>query len=709
VTWSSLGPTNIGGCTLGVAIDGAGPNRVYALGSSGGCWHLEHTAYSWPFGTRVGTRWMPLTDQLPLLYSTAIGVCRNHPRSLYFATGHYSRGLGFPAQIWRSDDAGANWALPSRQDLGLVFRIAVDPDDPNRIYVASTNGLFASPNGGVAWDELYGGHVVWDVAIDPDDASILYAGVQNVGLIKTTNARPHHRLPMPPFFRTVLPWRNMPNPSVIRIGVGGQGSPDSRLIALKFDNEVRTHASSAEGSGWTSQGSPGGLENLGWPGPWDHVIAVDPFDDAVILAGAQDLYRTDVGGGSWTKVAGYGAATHPDQQQVVFDPLRQGVVYLANDGGVWGSIDSGATWPLDLTRGLEDAELFHVGISGGSAMADMYHEGFIGTTAMQTKEWDVFEGGMPWEWTNLIGDPKRSGRFFVMGDTLGLHRLENWGWPFGTQSSFDPNIGDFTPRSIAFDMRTGSGTIVVGTDDGRLMRALDGGSPKPTWATEPVNGEAGSAINGISFVPGGPKIHFGFRRTWRNGVWAADEYGRLYGKPDINEHIPWEHRGTSAIGMRIMIMGPAPGKPGKVNDFDSVRDLAVDAESSGCVYLLRWNGVEMTPDGGGTWSTINGTAPASLPGQGLLSIFSHPTRGRTLIVASSGGMYVSLDRGQRWHLFGEGLPRAPIAHAFMVDQHLYACTIGRGLWRRDLTGWWSIFGPYRGPMSGESAVSAAHP
>jgi hypothetical protein len=30
---------------------------------------------------------------------------------------------------------------------------------------------------------------------------------------------------------------------------------------------------------------------------------------------------------------------------------------------------------------------------------------------------------------------------------------------------------------------------------------------------------------------------------------------------------------------------------------------AVDAESSGCVYLLRWDGIEMTTDGGLTWST----------------------------------------------------------------------------------------------------------
>ena len=685
MTWRSLGPSNIGGCMLGVAIDFSSNSRLYAAAASGGCWHLDYTVSAFPPAMTIGTQWAPLTDQQPLLYTTAVATCRRHPQTVYYATGHYN--LPWPAQVWRSDDRGANWLLPNQFDFGLIYRMIADPDDAMRVYLASTSGLWGTSTGGSAWNRLYTGNV-WDVAMDPDDPAIVYAAIEGVGLIKTTNARPHRPLDFIPFWRRVLPWSFMPLPSMIRIGLGGQGDPNHRVVALKFEEEVWRHPHSAEDvQAWESKGKPGFSDPNSGQGSWDHVIAIDPFDDRVILAGAQDLYRTN-GESEWQKVAGYGTETHSDQQQVIFDPAQPGVVYLANDGGVWSSRDSGATW-FSLNGGLVTAELFHSGLSGGTVMATMYHEGLIGSTAVQTTNWSVLEGGS-WEFSGAFGDPRRSGRFYIFKDTLGLRRFLVV--PVGVLNAFDTDVGDFVPRSIDFDMRSNSNTIVVGTDDGRVMRALDGDSLTPTWTTEPgIPG--GQAITGIAFEPGGPKLQFGRHRVTKHGVWAVDRSGALYSKPDINDNVPWQHRGTSKITTdAIRFRGPL----GQGSQIEEVKGLGVDAESSACVYLLRWTGIEMTPDGGASWSTINGTGPDTLPPKGLISIFPHPTQGSTLLVASSAGLYVSLDRGSHWHLFGEGLPTAPISQAFMAAGHLYVCTIGRGLWWRDISHWGSyLMGPLR--------------
>lgn len=690
MSWTSLGPSNIGGCMQGVAVDFSRRDRIYAAASGGGVWHLDYTLIQTIFGSFAVTGWLPLTDGQPLLYVTAVASCRHVPRTVYYATGRYDDG-GWPARIWRSDDAGGTWQGPSFWNFGYVYKMVVDPDDPLRVYVASMNGLWGSSNGGLYWTQLYPGRA-WDVAMDPDDPAVLYAGIKDVGLVKTLNARPRHALAMPTFWRVVWPWSAMPSPSMIRIGVGGLGGPDHRVVAVKFGNEVRVHPASAEDASlWVSKGTPGSgdrFDNLG-QNEWDHTIAVDPFDDQVILAGAQMLYRTDDGGTSWTKVAGYGTDVHPDQQQVVFDPVQPGVVYLANDGGIWGSHDSGVTWS-DLSSGLVTAELFRAGVSGGAAMADMYHEGFVGTTDPPSTNWTVYEGGSPWEWTTIVGDPKRPGRFFVLGNTLGLHWLT--ASVFGPDvTTFNENIGDFRPLAIEFDLRMTSNTIAVGTDDGRIMRALDGDSDTPTW-TEEQGIPQGEAITGIAMVPAGARLQFGFRRSWQNGIWAVNKRGELFSKSDINDNVTWHRRGISKISADAMILQTYEGKRAPVRD---VAGLAVDAELSGCVYLLRWDGIEMTPDGGSSWSTINGSGTGALPSLGLLSIFAHPTKGSTLIVAAANGMYISLNRGGSWRLFGDGLPSAPISHAFMVGGTLYACSIGRGLWKRNVAGWGTILGSLR--------------
>jgi photosystem II stability/assembly factor-like uncharacterized protein len=87
----------------------------------------------------------------------------------------------------------------------------------------------------------------------------------------------------------------------------------------------------------------------GWRGDGlgdrSQALAVDPFDDEVLLTGGQELVRTQTaslpGGGEWMTVASPSA---PDPQCVEFDPNHESVVYLANASGVFQSTDGGRTW-----------------------------------------------------------------------------------------------------------------------------------------------------------------------------------------------------------------------------------------------------------------------------------------------------------------------------------------------------------------------------
>ena len=682
MVWVSRGPTNIGGCAFDLAVDPSAPNALFAAAAGGGTWRLRFDLYEIP-GISIGgglfsfetesqyfavPHWTPTTDSaLPFLYQTALAVCENRPDVVYAATGHPNGG--WPGQVWRSDNRGASWTLPSTQDFGRVFRIAVDPDDSSRLFVAGTGGLWRSTDSGGSWDQLRT-QQAFDVAIDPDDPDIVFAGIDGVGVIRSSGARVGTKVGglgglalWIPLWSTILPWSRADSPSgpTIRIGLGGGGAPESRTVAVKFAEEIFINRRGGSGgaSAWQSKGKQGG-SGYSW---WCHVIAVDPFNSNVILAGAENLFRTTNGGTGWTQVAGYGSAAHADQQQVAFDRRRPGVVYLANDGGIWGSRDSGATWPLDLNGGFVTAEMFHVGISGRNAMSDMYHQGLVGTTNVAATSWRGYEGGA-WEFADVYGDPKRPGRFYVFSSKLGLRRL--FTQPDGTEFGDFTEVGDFQPSSIDFDLRTGSNTIVVGTADGRIMRARNGDSTTPTWVAMNGVSVGGQAIVGLAFAPSDPGL-----------CWAISADGKVLRKIDVNTGGGWSLRGSTSGG---------------------VIGLAVNSCHTDHIYILRDNGLELSTDGGGSFALINGTGTSSLPSRALKSVFAHPDDPGILIVGAVGGVYLSTDEGATWGRYDWNLPNAEIKQVFMVGDVLYAGTVGRGLWRRRPT-------PIIGPISEFAGVA----
>lgn len=206
-----------------------------------------------------------------------------------------------------------------------------------------------------------------------------------------------------------------PGGTAIRVAVGRQGTGATRTVAIRFDQEVLINGTGGRdvgvpgGGPWTSRGKVGGT---GY-GDWCHVIAVDPFDDNVILSGGQQLYRTPDGGATWSLVINY-YAPHEDQHRVAFDPSRQGVVYAANDGGVFRSTDGGVTWQvgaddvtnrIDLTHGLVTAQFYTAGLSGDHAMGNLYHQGIVAADSLRTGSWGGVSRATPGSSTTSTATP----------------------------------------------------------------------------------------------------------------------------------------------------------------------------------------------------------------------------------------------------------------------------------------------------------------
>ena len=641
--WRNVGPANISGCIFQVIVDPVDDNTIYAAAADGGLWRLTDVI-SYPTSS-----WIPLTDQNDSLITRSVAIAASDNNVIYIADG-----LGY---LLRSSDRGLTWKRTNKTNIGLVYKIIVNPLNEDIVFIASNTGLWRSTNGGSTWDSGIVGRTklpltygdITDAVMDPDNPSILYIGVRGSGLWKSSRSGDSWEL--------MLSWSSATSPlgNMIKIAIGRQGSDANRTVAVKFDQEIIVNhrggrpPSVVGGESWVSKGKWGGS---GY-GDWAHVIAIDPSNNEVILAGAQDLLRTYDGGESWNKVAGYGTDTHPDQQSIMFDPKRPNRVYLSNDGGVFLSKDGGVTWS-DLNTNLVTAQFSNIGVSHDTAVSGMYHQGIVASEHLSTRQWSTIEGG-GWEFTNIYGDPIRPDTFYVFAATdLWRRRFPHVG--AGTLVT----IGSFKPTAIAIDTRMTSNTLLVGSDSpGRIMRALDGDSETPTLIPESGISIGTEPIVSIAFAPSRPGM-----------VYAVSVSGRVFRKSDVNSDEDWEEMGHW--------------------DQDNVTQIAVNALHSDRIYLITSdqyltdrNRVARSADGGKSWVQIPGTGKSSrLPASQFNSILAHRYDGRTILLAADIGVFISRDEGQKWSAFDRDLPNAECQEIFWSEDYIYASTYGRGLWRR---------------------------
>ena len=625
--WEPLGPSNLSCCIFDLAVE-PGSDRLYAAASDGGVWRLSSVA-AYP-----DNAWRPVTDDQPSLQVNCVAVSPADHSIVFYADRS--------GRLFRSTDRGTSWSLRA-SGLGDVRRLAPHPTAAGTLYAATDGGLRCTTDGGTTWrtnpgqSSLRDGDIT-DVVLDPGDPTIVYAAHRSTGVVKSTDSGAT--------WSTTLAWSraNAPAGSMIKLGIGTQGTPATRTVVAKLDQEVWLTRDGGQppflgGSGWTSKGAYGGT---GY-GDWCHVVAVDPFDDDVILAGGQQLYRTGDGGTNWTLVVNY-YAPHEDQHRVVFDPATSGVVYLANDGGVFRSTDGGTTWQTggddvgtghDLTIGLQTAQFYTAAVSGDHAIGDVYHQGLIGANWLSHLDWGGIEGHA-WEFNNVAGDPARNGTYYVFGGTL-FRRT----FPGGALEA----ISTFTPSAIAACPESGSKVALAGDSTGAAWITSDVTVTSPSWSA--MSGKSGAdTFASIAFAP-----------SSRRRAYALTGTGRVFVCADVSSPA-WTAR-TSL-----------PGGAGVA--------LAVDTTNDQLVYAIDGSQVYRSSDGAGSWVPVPGSSPATLPpGALFVSIAAGPG---TIYVAASGGVFRSPDAGAHWFDYSEGLPNVELKELLWTENDLFAVTHGRGLW-----------------------------
>ena len=333
----SIGPFRGGRVTAVAGVVGK-PMTFFFGGTGGGVFRTVDG----------GASWEPVSDKDFRTGSVgAIGVAGSDANVVYAGMGeacirgNVSHGDG----VWKSTDGGKSWKNVGLEATRQIAALVVHPKNPDVVWVAALGhvwgpnaerGIFKSSDGGTTWrkvlyvDEKTGGS---DLSIDPSNPRVLYAGLWQVGR---------------------KPW------------LLESGGPGSGLWKSTDGGET-----------WKklAGGLPEGL--VGRIG-----VSVSPARPervyAMVEAEKGGLYRTDDGGGKWTRVS-------EDREliqrawyytHVFAHPKNPDTVYVLNVGA-WASVDGGKTfqkWRIrhgdhhDLWIDPDDPRRMFEGDDGGATV-----------------------------------------------------------------------------------------------------------------------------------------------------------------------------------------------------------------------------------------------------------------------------------------------------------------------------------------------------
>ncbi len=162
--WESLGPKNIGGRTLSLAFHPTDESIMYAGSASGGLWKTTSKG----FGEDA---WEKVPTGFPVLGVATIAINQSNPDIIIIGTGEtYGEGFAEPGTVNRltrgtygigilkSSDGGNNWEHVlqfNEEDIKGVQDIEINPQNPEEMYAATTDGVYQSLDGGDTWSLIF--------------------------------------------------------------------------------------------------------------------------------------------------------------------------------------------------------------------------------------------------------------------------------------------------------------------------------------------------------------------------------------------------------------------------------------------------------------------------------------------------------------------------------------------------------------------------
>ncbi len=517
-------------------------------------------------------------------------------------------------EVYRSDDGGATWKRTHEGRIDKVFhsygyyfgRIAVDPADPERVYIQGVP-MLTSTDGGKTWKGIGGRGVHGDhhaIFIDPKVPQRLAIGNDggiNVSYDYGETWTKLNNLPVGQFTLIAVDGADpynivgglqdngvMRGPSTYRYGktdpqawksiYGGDGScvvidpkdPDVVYAALQFGVAARLNVKTGERTRIRPRPELSAKKKekplrYNWITPF----LLSPHSREILYYGANRLYRSFDRGDTWTAIS-EDLTSNPEQGDVPFgtittiseSPKKFGVIYAGTDEGkIWGTRDGGASW-TDLSKGLAKsrwvtrvlASAFDEGTvyATQSGYRNDEFAAYVFRSTDYGKTWQSLAAGLPAEPVNVIREDPKAKHLLYLGTDWGVFASLDRGATWTAMRGGLPRVAvqDLVvePRSGDLVAATHGRSVFVG--EAAPLRKLKEAAPSAPLIAFPVKPIKESLRRGYGENPWTP--FFRIDPSVRIAYWSVSGAPVKLAIKDENGMLWKELDGTSRRGMNVI-------------------------------------------------------------------------------------------------------------------------------------------------------------
>lgn len=363
----NIGPAGMSGRITAIDVVNSNQDIWYLGAASGGVWKT----------TNAGASWTPVFDKEPTLNIGSIAVQQSNPNIVWVGTGEGNprNSLNIGEGIYKSLDAGKTWKRMGLEKTKNLHRIIIDPTNANIVYAAAIGnpyaeypdrGVYKTTDGGETWNRILFTNDTSgcaELVMDPSNPNKLIA-----------NMWQHRRTPWS--FKSGGPgsglymtidggksWKKLdkkdglPDGNYGRIGIAFSKSLPSRVYAMVEATKNGLYKSDDGGYKWELVNSdPHWVTNRPF---YFQDIRVDTKNENRLYSIHDVVDVSEDGGKTFRNLLPY-FGIHPDHHAWWISPTDPNFILDGNDGGMGITRDMGKTW--NFNENLPVGQFYHISV-----------------------------------------------------------------------------------------------------------------------------------------------------------------------------------------------------------------------------------------------------------------------------------------------------------------------------------------------------------